>query len=82
MRLLQQTSVTVLSRWSGFVLDGVTSIVVARYIGPAGKSILAALSVIAGLATGQGETPMTSEEMVEVNELSFTVRDQAGEGSQ
>lgn len=54
MGLLQHTSVTVLSRWSGFVLDGVASIVVARYIGPAGKGILAVLGVIAGLAMQMG----------------------------
>jgi O-antigen/teichoic acid export membrane protein len=54
MGLLRHTSITVLSRWSGLVLDGLTSIVVARYIGPAGKGTLAVLGVIAGLAMQMG----------------------------
>lgn len=54
MGLLQHTSVTVLARWSAIVFDGVTSIVVARSIGPAGKGTLAVLGVIAGLAMQMG----------------------------
>lgn len=40
MGLLQQTSLTVLARWTGFVLDGVASILVARRTGPTGKGTL------------------------------------------
>jgi len=54
MGLLQNTSLTILTRWSGFVLDGVASVVVARYIGPTGKGTLAVLNVITGLAMQVG----------------------------
>jgi O-antigen/teichoic acid export membrane protein len=54
MGLLQHTSLTVLTRWSGYVIDGVASILVARYIGPSGKGTLAVLGVIAGLAMQMG----------------------------
>lgn len=54
MGLLQNTSVTILARWSGFVLDGVASVLVARSVGPAGKGTLAVLNVITGLAIQVG----------------------------
>jgi O-antigen/teichoic acid export membrane protein len=54
MGLLQQTSLTVLTRWGGYVLDGAASILVARYVGPSGKGALAVLGVIAGLAMQMG----------------------------
>ena len=54
MGLLQNTSLTILTRWSGFVLDGVASVVVARYIGPTGKGTLSVLNVITGLAMQVG----------------------------
>jgi O-antigen/teichoic acid export membrane protein len=54
MGLLQNTSLTILARWSGFVLDGVASVLVARYTGPTGKGTLAVLNVITGLAMQVG----------------------------
>jgi O-antigen/teichoic acid export membrane protein len=54
MGLLQNTSLTILTRWFGFVLDGVASILVARYTGPTGKGTLAVLNVITGLAMQVG----------------------------
>jgi O-antigen/teichoic acid export membrane protein len=54
MGLLQQASLTVIARWTGFVLDAVASIIVGRYTGPSGKGTLAVLGVIAGLAVQMG----------------------------
>lgn len=54
MGLLQHSSLTIVTRWTGFVLEGTASILVARYVGPAGKGTLAVLGVIAGLATQMG----------------------------
>ena len=54
MGLLQYTSLTVLTHWSGYVIDGVSSIVIARSIGPSGKGTLAVLGVIAGMAMQMG----------------------------
>lgn len=54
MNLVGHISLTILTRWSGVVLDGVASIVVARYVGPVGKGMLAVLGVIAGLAMQVG----------------------------
>lgn len=54
MNLLRHTSLTILTRWSGYILQGVASIVVARYVGPSGKGTLAVLGVIAGLAMQMG----------------------------
>ena len=42
------------ARWGGYVLEGVASILVARYTGPAGKGILAVLNVLSGFAIQMG----------------------------
>ena len=54
MSLLRYSSLTILTRWAGFVLEGIASILVARYTGPVGKGTLAVLNVIAGLAIQMG----------------------------
>lgn len=54
MGMLQQTSLTIFTRWTGYLLEGAASILVARYTGPAGKGTLAVLNVIAGLAMQMG----------------------------
>jgi len=54
MGLLQHSSLTIVTRWIGFVLEGTASILVARYVGPAGKGTLAVLGVIAGLTMQMG----------------------------
>ncbi len=54
MGFLQHSSLTILTRWGGYVLEGVASIVVARYTGPSGKGMLAVLNVIGGLAVQMG----------------------------
>lgn len=54
MGLLRHTSLTIITRWAGYVLEGVASILVARYTGPPGKGTLAVLNVIAGLAMQVG----------------------------
>jgi O-antigen/teichoic acid export membrane protein len=54
MGLLRNTLVTILSQWAGYCLEGVTSVIVARSLGPTGKGALAVLNVLSGLAVQMG----------------------------
>jgi len=54
MSLLAHSALTILTRWGGFVLEGVASVLVARQTGPTGKGTLAVLNVVAGLAIQMG----------------------------
>jgi len=54
MSLLVHSSLTIFTRWAGYLLDGIASVIVARSVGPTGKGILAVLNVIAGLAMQMG----------------------------
>lgn len=54
MGFLQKTSLTILTRWTGYGLEGIASIVVARSVGPVGKGMLAVLNVLGGLAVQMG----------------------------
>ena len=54
MGLLRHTFLTILSRWFGYFIEGATSIIIARSIGPTGKGALAVLNVLSGLALQMG----------------------------
>lgn len=54
MGFLRGTAITVISRVAGLAFSIAASVVVARYVGPEGKGVLAVLGVVSGLAVQFG----------------------------